>query len=78
MVATIQTQISTDNLAAPAVGKTHVHVIHASPDAPAVAVTVTDDPTLIQRLAFPNASAYLPVAAATYDVQVTPTGRTLS
>jgi LPXTG-motif cell wall-anchored protein len=71
-LASIKAQIYNDNLAAPAAGKAHVRVIHASPDAPAVAVKVANGPTLIPSLAFPNASDYLPVDATTYNIQVTP------
>jgi LPXTG-motif cell wall-anchored protein len=73
-LANIRGEIYDDNLAAPAAGKAHVRVIHASPNAPAVAVKVANGPTLIPSLAFPNASAYLPVDAGTYDLQVTPAG----
>jgi LPXTG-motif cell wall-anchored protein len=51
-----------------------VRVIHASPDAPAVSVKVAGGATLIDSLAFPNASDYLPVDATTYNLQVTPAG----
>jgi LPXTG-motif cell wall-anchored protein len=74
LLANIQGQIYSDDLAAPAPGKAHVRVIHASPDAPAVAVKVAGGPTLIESLAFPNASNYLPVDATTYNLQVTPAG----
>lgn len=73
-LANIQAQIYNDDLAAPAAGKAHVRVIHASPDAPAVAVKLADGTALIDSLAFPNASNYLPVDAGTYDIQVTPAG----
>lgn len=73
-LANIRGQVYNDNLAAPAAGKAHVRVIHASPDAPAVAVKVANGPTLIQSLAFPNASDYLPVDAGSYNLQVTPAG----
>ena len=73
-LANITGQIYNDNLAAPAAGKAHVRVIHASPDAPAVAVKVANGPTLIQSLAFPNASDYLPLDAGSYNLQVTPAG----
>lgn len=72
LLANIQGQVYNDNLAAPAAGNAHVRVIHASPDAPAVAVRVAGGDTLIPSLAFPNASDYLPVPAGTYDLQVTP------
>lgn len=73
-LASIKAQVYNDNLAAPASGKAHVRVIHASPDAPAVAVKVANGPTLIENLTFPNASDYLPVDAGTYNLQVTPAG----
>jgi LPXTG-motif cell wall-anchored protein len=73
-LANIQGQIYNDNLAAPAAGKAHVRVIHASPDAPAVDVKVAGGPTLLSGLAFPNASDYLPVDAGSYNLQVTPAG----
>jgi LPXTG-motif cell wall-anchored protein len=74
LLANIQGQVYNDDLSAPADGKAHVRVIHASPDAPAVAVKVADGPTLIENLAFPNASNYLPVDATSYNLQVTPAG----
>jgi Domain of unknown function (DUF4397)/LPXTG cell wall anchor motif len=73
-LAEIKPAILVDNLAAPAAGKAHVRVIHASPDAPAVDVKLAGGATLIPGLAFPNASAYLPVDAGSYDLQVTPAG----
>lgn len=73
-LAEIKAQVYNDNLAAPAAGKAHVRVIHASPDAPAVAVKVANGATLIDSLAFPNASDYLPVDAGSYNLQVTPAG----
>lgn len=73
-LANIRAQIYNDNLSAPAAGNAHVRVIHASPDAPAVAVKVAGGDTLIESLAFPDASKYLPVPAGTYNLQVTPAG----
>jgi LPXTG-motif cell wall-anchored protein len=73
-LANIKPAILQDNLAAPAAGKAHIRVVHASPDAPAVDVKVKGGPTLISALAFPNASAYLPVDAGTYDLVVSPAG----
>jgi Domain of unknown function (DUF4397) len=73
-LANIKPVILMDNLAAPAAGKAHVRVVHASPDAPAVDVKVQGGPTLISNLAFPNASQYLPVDAGTYNLAVTPAG----
>lgn len=53
-----------------------LRVIHASPDAPAVDVIANDNfgQPLVANLAFPNATAFLAVPPATYNVKVTPAG----
>jgi hypothetical protein len=76
LLADIEATVYADNLAAPAAGKAHVRVIHASPDAPAVDIRVKGGPALLSNLAFPNASDYTPVDAGTYDLEVTPAGDT--
>ena len=73
-LAEIKPAVLADNLAAPAAGKAHVRVVHASPDAPAVDIKVKGGPTLISNLAFPKDSGYSPVDAGTYDLVVTPAG----
>jgi hypothetical protein len=73
-VAEIAPLVLEDNNAAPADGKAHIRVVHASPDAPAVDITVAGGPVLIADLAFPTASDYVPVDAGTYDLAVRPTG----
>ncbi len=73
-VAEIEPLVLEDNNTAPAAGKAHIRVVHASPDAPAVDVAVAGGPVLIENLAFPAASDYLPVDAGTYDLDVRPTG----
>jgi hypothetical protein len=73
-VAELKATITSDDLSAPAAGKAHVRVYHFSPDAPAVDVKVKGGPALISNLAFPNASAYTPVDAGSYDLVVTPAG----
>jgi hypothetical protein len=75
-LANISATVLSDNLAAPEAGKAHVRVIHFSPDAPAVDIRVAGGPALLSNLAFPNASAYTPVDAGTYDLEVTPAGST--
>jgi hypothetical protein len=74
MLADIQPTVYNDNLAAPAAGKAHVRVIHASPDAPAVDIRVKGGPVLISNLAFPKDSGYLPVDAGSYDLTVNAAG----
>jgi hypothetical protein len=73
-LAEIKPAVLADNLAAPAMGKAHVRVVHASPDAPAVDIKVKGGPTLISNLAFPKDSGYSPVDAGTYDLVVAPAG----
>ncbi len=53
-----------------------VRVVHASPDAPAVDVAVKGGDLLIEELTFPDVSDYLLVPAASYDLEVRPTGTT--
>jgi hypothetical protein len=75
-VADIQPAVFEDNNAAPAAGKAHVRVIHASPDAPAVDVAVKGGPVLFSDLAFPEAAGPAPVDAGTYDLEVRAAGTT--
>lgn len=51
-----------------------VRVVHASADAPNVDVIVDDAVTLVSDLAFPDATPFVPVDAATYNVKVTAAG----
>lgn len=56
-------------------GNAKVRVIHASPDAPAVDVWVNGNKTLT-NVPFFTASDYLDLPAGSYDLAVTPTGKT--
>ena len=73
-VAEITAGVFVDNNAAPAAGKAHVRVIHASPDAPAVDVAVAGGPVLFSNLAFGEAQGPAPVDAGTYDLEVRAAG----
>jgi hypothetical protein len=73
-LAAIEPLVLTDNLSAPAAGKAHIRVVHASPDAPAVDVGVQSGPTPVKNLAFRQSSPYTPVDAGTYTFQVFPAG----
>jgi hypothetical protein len=73
-VAEIKPTILADNLSAPAAGKAHVRVVHASPDAPAVDIKVKGGTALIPNLTFPKDSGYLPVDAGSYDLTVNAAG----
>jgi hypothetical protein len=69
-LAAVEPLVLTDNNAIPAEGKAHVRFVHASPDAPAVDITLTDGTVLFGDYAFKETSPYTPVDAGTYDLQV--------
>lgn len=71
----IEPLVLEDNNAAPAAGKAHVRFVHASPNAPAVDVKVAGGPTLFSNIAFKSTGTYTPVDAGTYNLQVTPAGK---
>jgi len=75
-VANIGAVVVADDLTAPAAGKAHVRFVHLSPDAPAVDVAVQGGPVLFANTAFKGYSAFAPVAAGTYDLEVRPAGGT--
>jgi Domain of unknown function (DUF4397) len=59
-----------DNLAAPAAGKAHVRFIHLSPNAPAVDVAVDGGAVVFGNAKFKDATAFTPLAAGDYDLEV--------
>jgi hypothetical protein len=59
-----------DDLTPPAPGKAHVRFVHLSPNAPAVDVAVQGGPVLFANKAFKEYSAFTPVDAGTYDLEV--------
>ncbi|CAM3484759.1 DUF4397 domain-containing protein [Pontibacter korlensis] len=61
-----------DDLTAPASGKAHVRFVHLSPDAPNVDVVVQGGPVLFSDMEFKEASAFTPVDAGSYTVEVQP------
>jgi hypothetical protein len=69
-LANIEPLVLVDNNSAPAAGKAHVRFVHASPDAPAVDVAVKGGPVLFSNIGFKQVGDYLPVDAATYDLEV--------
>jgi hypothetical protein len=62
--------VVTDDLTAPAAGKAHVRFIHLSPDAPAVDVAVTGGSVVFPNTAFKGSTAFTPLAAGTYNLEV--------
>jgi major membrane immunogen (membrane-anchored lipoprotein) len=75
-VANIEPLILEDDLTPPASGNAHVRFIHLSPDAPAVDITLTDGTIVFGDYAFKDASAFTPLPAGTYDLQVRVQGTT--
>jgi hypothetical protein len=73
-VASIEPVVFTDNNAAPAAGKAHIRVIHLSPDAPNVDIYAAGAGVVVPNLPFKSASAYLPLNAASYDLEVRAAG----
>jgi hypothetical protein len=70
----IKARVFVDNNAAPAAGKAHVRVIHASPDAPAVDIAVKGGAVLVPNLPFGEQQGPLPVDGGTYDLEVRAAG----
>ena len=70
VVANIGGIVLTDDLTPPAAGKSHVRFVHLSPDAPAVDVAVQGGPVLFANKAFKQYSAFTPVDAGTYNLEV--------
>ena len=75
-VANIEPLLIEDDLTAPVSGKAHVRFIHLSPDAPAVDITLTDGTVVFGNRAFKDFTAFTPLDAGTYDLQVRVAGTT--
>ena len=69
-VSNIEPLLIEDDLTAPAQGKAHVRFIHLSPDAPAVDITLTDGTVVFGNRAFKEFTAFTPLDAGSYDLQV--------
>lgn len=73
-LANVEPVVLEDNLAAPAAGKAHVRFVHLAPDAPNVDVVVQGGPTLFSDMEFKEATAFTPVDAGSYTLEVQPVG----
>ncbi len=69
-VASIEPLVLVDDLTAPATGKAHVRFIHLSPNAPAVDITTNTGAVVFANYTFKKASAFTPLDAGTYNLQV--------
>ncbi|RNI26136.1 DUF4397 domain-containing protein [Rufibacter latericius] len=63
-----------DDLTAPASGRAHIRFVHLSPDAPNVDVVVQGGNNLFSDIEFKEGSAFTPVNAGSYTVEVQPVG----
>ena len=75
-VSQITALVIEDDLTPPAAGNAHVRFLHLSPDAPAVDVTLTDGTIVFGNNSFKDYTAFNPLAAGTYDLQVRVAGTT--
>ena len=69
-VASIEPVVLEDDLTSPASGKAHIRFLHLSPNAPAVDITLTSGAIVFGNYIFKQASAFTPLDAGTYDLQV--------
>lgn len=69
-VAALEAILTEDNLSSPAAGNAHVRFIHLSPDAPAVDVAVDGGSVVFGDYIFKEASAFAPLPAGSYDLEV--------
>ena len=69
-VASIEPLVLVDDLTSPATGKAHVRFIHLSPNAPAVDITTNTGAVVFGDYIFKEASAFTPLDAGTYNLQV--------
>jgi hypothetical protein len=66
----ISAVVLTDDLTAPAAGKAHVRFVHLSPNAPAVDIAVDGAAVVFPNAKFKDATAFTPLAAGSYDLEV--------
>lgn len=69
-VAAIEPVVTVDDLTPPAVGLAHARFVHLSPNAPAVDIAVTGGPVVWGNASFKDATAFTPLPAGTYDLEV--------
>ncbi|MBW7465769.1 hypothetical protein ABID22_001847 [Pontibacter aydingkolensis] len=75
-VSNIEALVLEDDLTEPASNMAHVRFVHLSPDAPAVDIAVQNGPVLFSNIAFKGSTAFTPVTAGTYTLEVRPSGST--
>ncbi len=69
-VSKISAIVVADDLSTPASGKAHVRFIHLSPNAPAVDIAVDGGAVVFPNTSFKVGTAFTPLDAGTYDLEV--------
>lgn len=69
-VSKISAVVVADDLSTPASGKAHVRFIHLSPNAPAVDIAVDGGAVVFPNTSFKVGTAFTPLDAGTYDLEV--------
>lgn len=69
-VSKISAVVVADDLSTPASGKAHVRFIHLSPNAPAVDIAVDGGAVVFPNTSFKVGTAFAPLDAGTYDLEV--------
>ena len=69
-VKKISAVVVADDLSTPAAGKAHVRFIHLSPNAPAVDIAVDGGAVVFPNTSFKVGTAFTPLDAGTYDLEV--------
>ncbi len=69
-VSKISAVVVADELSTPASGKAHVRFIHLSPNAPAVDIAVDGGAVVFPNTPFKVGTAFTPLDAGTYDLEV--------
>jgi hypothetical protein len=77
-LANIEPLLITDDLTTPASGKAHVRFVHLSPDAPAVDVAVAGGAVLFGNKSFKDYTAFTPLDAGTYNLEVRVAGTSIT
>lgn len=69
-VSKISAVLVEDDLSSPASGKSHIRFIHLSPNAPAVDIALDGGAVVFGDYTFKEASAFTPLNAGSYDLEV--------
>lgn len=74
LLASIEPLVLVDDNSAPAAGEAKLRFVHASPDAPAVDIYAEGAGVVVANASFKDASDYLNLPAATYNLEVRAAG----